>query len=58
MFFKSPRCGFKSLLVWVLFAASYGLLGLGLFVFAASFCKDIDISIMNVFQFGEKKDCI
>ena len=36
--------------VWVLVAASYGLLVLGLFYFIASLCMN-----MNEFQFGKEK---
>ncbi|KAF8068473.1 hypothetical protein N665_1149s0010 [Sinapis alba] len=47
---------FKSVTpVWVLVAASCGLLVLGLFRCAVSLCMNICISIMNEFQFGKKK---
>ena len=41
--------------VWVLVAAFYGLLVLGLFRLVANFCMNIDILCINEFQFGKKK---
>ena len=41
--------------MWVLVAASYGFLVLGLFRLVANFCMNIDILCINEFQFGKKK---
>ena len=50
MLLMSPQCGSVAP-VWVLVAAFYGLLVLGLFCFAAILCMNIGILFMNEFQF-------
>lgn len=41
--------------VWVLVAAFYGLLVMGIFRFGVNFCMNFGISIMNEFQLDGKK---